>query len=316
MLHTSEELRRSTERLQQLGAEQGDPVARAMPEALMGANLVFAGQPRAGASLLEKAIPVIESANDPVGAAILYEMLTLAYARLGDFAAAERNAERQERLAEQGDPIARLDATIARAIVASERGDLEDAARLATQCATLSEELGATGCALPANYFLGDARLRLNEAATARPPFERTLQLAAAEAMGSSLGWLGMLAEAGLAAAAAQLGDPDQATREWETILEAARGVGDPFLEAAVLTRRALASVRAEAPDLDAALADLEAAIRIYEEIETRPALARALRGYSQVLARAGHDRDARAARSRSDALAAELGLRDREVVA
>ena len=309
-----EATRHSVQRLEQLGAEHGDPVAQAMPQALMGAGMVFGGQLRAGAALLERAIPAIAAGGDALGVAILHDVLTIAYARLGDFAAAERSAERADRSAAQGDPIARLDAMIARTAIASERGDLEDVVRLAGDCVETAESLGATGCAIPANYFLGDGRLRLDEAALARVPFERSMQIAAAEI--GSMGQLSMLAQAGLASAAARLGDPAAAAAGWDASLAAARKVGDRFGEATVLARRAAVLARAEPADWSGILADLETAIGVFEEIETRPALARVLRTHAIALTRAGRPEEGRATLSRSRAIGDELGLRDRDVLA
>lgn len=311
---TSDELRRSTERLAELGAEHGDPVAQAMPQAFLGVWMVFSGQIRAGTALLERTIPPIEQAGDRVAAAVLYEMLTLGYARLGEFEAAERTVALAGRLAVGGDPIARLDVVLTRAIIASERGDLEDAVRLAGQCVSDAEELGATGCAIPANYFLGDGRLRIGDAATARSPFERALQLVAAE--GTSANPLGLLAQAGLAATSARLGDRAAAVSSWQTSLDAARKLGDPFGEAAILARRAATLTGSGSADWPAVLADFEVAIRIFEESETRPALSRTLRAYAGALAHAGRAQEAQAARERAGAIAKELGLNDRDVVA
>jgi len=309
-----EATRHSVERLERLGAEHSDPVAQAMPQALMGAGLVFGGQLRAGVAALEKSLPVIETGSDPLGVAVLHDVLTIAYASLGDFAAAERNAERADRAAERGDPIARLDAMLARTAIAAERGDLEDAARLAGDCVETAESLGATGCAIPANYFLGDVRLRLDEAAAARTPFERSLQFAAVE-LGSA-SQLGTLARAGLASAAARLGDREGAAAGWDASLAAARKLGDRLGVAAILARRAAVLARDLPDDRSGILADLETAIGAFEEMETRPALARALRTYGNVLTRAGREADGRAALARAQAIAEELGLRDRDVMA
>ena len=304
----------SVERLEQLGAEHSDPIAQVMPQALMGAGMVFGGQLRAGVALLEKAIPVLDAGGDSLGVAVLHDVLTIAYARLGEFDAAERNAEIADGIAAHGDPIARLDAMLARAAIASERGDLEDAVRLAGECVSSAEALGAIGCAIPANYFLGDGRLRLGEAALARDPFARSIQIAAADA--ASAGGLSTLAQAGLASAAALLGEPAEATAGWDASLLATRKYGDRFGEAAVLFRRAATLTQSSLADWASILADLETAIRLFEEMETRPALSRALRVYGDALTRAGRADDGRAALERSHAIAAELGLRDRPVVA
>lgn len=310
---TSPEMRRSAERLAELGAAQTDPIARAMPEAIMGANLVFSGQLREGARLLHKAAPVLDGGGDAITASQLYQMLTLAYARLGDFAAAEVTATRGDRLAAEGDPIARLDSEITRASIASERGELDVAVTLAAQCAANSEELGATLCGIPANYFLGDGRLRRGEADLAKPSFERMLQLGAGE---EGLGGLGALGRAGFAAAVARLGDPSAALADFDTALAAARRFKDPFSEGTILARRSAALARVGSPDQPALLADLEAAIAIFERIGARPALSRTLRTYAQALARAGRGPEVEKARERADAIKTELGLLDPDVVA
>jgi tetratricopeptide (TPR) repeat protein len=281
---------------------------------MMGAGLVFSGQLREGARLLHKAAPVIDAGGDAITASQLYQMLTLAYARLGDFAAAEVTATRGDRLAAQGDPIARLDSDITRASIASERGELDVAVTLAAQCAANSEELGATLCGIPANYFLGDGRLRLGEAHLAKPPFERMLQLGAGEAEG--LGGLGALGRAGLAASVARLGDPNAALADFDAALAAARRFNDAFSEGTILARRAAALARDGSRDQPALLADLEAAIAIFERIGARPALSRTLRTYAQALARAGRGPEADEARKRADAIKIELGLQDPDVVA
>lgn len=300
--------RDSVARLERVGVEHGDPVAQAMPEALMGAGMVFGGQLRAGAALLEKALPALAAGNDPLGGAVLYDILTIAYARLGEFDRAERNVERAERLAEKGDPIARLDAMLARAAIASERGDLDDAVRLAGACVTDAENLGAMGCAIPANYFLGDGRLRQDEPAAAKLPFERSIQLAAAD-LGA--GQISLLAQAGLASAARRLGDP--AANAWDAPLAAARDTGDRYGETAILFQRASALAKGEGADWPVVIADIERVIGVMEEIEARPALARALRIYAHALERSGREDEARAAAARSRELAKQLGLRDIE---
>ncbi|HKY50901.1 MAG TPA: hypothetical protein VJP45_06570 [Candidatus Limnocylindria bacterium] len=306
---TSAELRRSTERLAELGAQQADPVARAMPEAIMGANMVFGGQLREGADLLRKAAPVIDAGGDAITASQLYQTIALAYSRLGDFAGAELAAGRGDRLAAEGDPIARLDSDIVRASIASERGELDVAVDLAAKCAANSEELGATLCGIPANYFLGDGRLRRGQAELAKPSFERMLQLGAGEQ--EALGGLGALGRAGLAAAIARLGDANAALADFDGALAAAQRFRDPFSEATILARRGAALAREGSPDQAALLADFEAAVAIFERIGARPALSRTLRAYASALARADRGPEARAARERAEAIKTELGLRD-----
>ncbi|MDP9264640.1 MAG: hypothetical protein M3O91_00770, partial [Chloroflexota bacterium] len=174
---SSPELQRSLDRLSEIGDTLGDPAARAIPQAFVGLGLATTGRLRAGAELLENALDVMEAGSDPLSAALLADLLTIAYARLGEFAAAERAIGRSERLAERGDAIARLDSMIARSTIALERGDVAESAALSSQCAVDAEALGAVGCSIFSNLTLGEARLELDQPSAAKPALERGHEL-------------------------------------------------------------------------------------------------------------------------------------------
>ncbi|MBA2370799.1 MAG: hypothetical protein H0V71_04035, partial [Chloroflexi bacterium] len=122
--------------------------------------------------------------------------------------------------------------------------------------------------------------------------------------------------QAGLASAIARLGDPAGGAAGWEASLAVARKVGDRFGEATILASRASTLARDGPAEWSGILADLETAIGVFEEIETRPALARVLRTHAIALTRAGRPEEGRATLSRSRAIGDELGLRDRDVLA
>ena len=97
----------------------------------------------------------------------------------------------------------------------------------------------------------------------------------------------------------------------WDAALERARSMRDRYVEAMTLWQRARARSRATPPDHAAALADLEAATALFEEMEARPSLARSLRDRAQTLRALGHAADADAEEQRARAIATELGLTD-----
>jgi hypothetical protein len=119
------------------------------------------------------------------------------------------------------------------------------------------------------------------------------------------------LADGMLASVRARLGDIPAGIAGWNLALERAHGMHDRFGEAMTLWQRARARARATPPDHGAALADLDIATALLEEIEARPALARALRDRAQTLRELGRVSEADEVDDRSRGIGAELGLKD-----
>ena len=304
---TSPELKRAVDRAADIGAALGDPVAQALPTAFMAVGMVFSGEIREGARQLEASLEILAERVDPFSAAILTGLLTIAYARLGEFAAAERTLVRAERLASNGDPIAALDVEIARSAVLVERGDIDEGQALASSCAMRSEELGAIARGVTANVIAGAAYLARDDAAGARPPLERGEELAHV----SSMALFQTLAEGMLASVRARLGDVPAGTAGWNLALERAYSMHDRYGEATTLWQRARTRAHATPPDHAAALADLNTATKLFDEMEARPSLARALRDRTRTLRAVGRVGEADEADKRSRAIGAELGLKD-----
>jgi len=244
---------------------------------------------------------------DRLAAASLDTMLMLGYARLGEFAAAERSLARAERLAEGGDAILRLDVDMTRANIAFERGELRESVETLTRCAQDAEDLGAVACAVPANVLLGMARLRADEVGAAKPPLLRGQELARIVGVPT----MGNAARAGLSVVDSRMGETGTAQSGLGDVIADARAMGDRFLEGHALWERGLGEERSPAPDHDTALADIAAAAALFEEIEARPSLARTLRDQARLLASAGRVEEATTIADRATALARELGLRD-----
>jgi len=304
---SSPELKRAAERAGEIGTARGDPVAQAIPKAFMAIGIMFGGELRQGARELEEALDVIADEADHVSGAILSGLLTIGLSRLGEFSRAEASLVRAQALAEGGDPIGVLDADIARSALLVERGDIAEGEVLATSCAARSEELGAVACAVPANVITGAAHLARNDAAGARAPLERGEELSHVSAMGS----FQTLAEGMLGAVRARLGDLVAANAGWDMALERAVSTDDRYGEATTLWQRAGARAQATPPDNESALADIDRAAKLFEDMEARPSLARVLRDRARVLRAVGRAADADADERRSNAIGAELGLRD-----
>ncbi len=306
-IETSPRLRQALEQAEQIGVELGDPAANAIPKAFMGVGAMFTGQLREGATLLSEALEALEGRSDPLSTAILSGFLAMTYARLGEFDRAERALQRADRFAAQGDEIARLDSNIARTSIFLERGDVASASTLGSHCADQSEALGAVSCAVAANVLLGQSRLILEDALGAKAPLERGLELSLVTEMAP----FRTLAKGMLGSVRTRLGDLPAGAASWNDALATAALGGDRFGEAVTLWGRARTHLREATPDPRAALADLDKAFELFEEMEARPSTARTLRDRGDVLRAMGRAAEAEDSQRRANAIATELGLKD-----
>ena len=282
-------------------------MADAIPNAFAGVGMMGTGQLREGTRLLNESLPPIIEHGDPLSSAILSGLLAVMYSRLGEFEAAERSLAHAERLALGGDPIAALDAQISRSSLLIERGDIAEGEALASSCAARSEELGAMACGVASNVMAGMAHLARDDALGAKVPLERGDELAQV----SNMEPFRTIAQGLLGSVRTQLGDTPGGMAAWSLALERAYSMHDQGGEALTLWQRARTRAFATPPDYETALADIDAATKIMEEMEARPSLARALRLRAQILRATGRAADADAADERSKAIAAELGLKD-----
>jgi tetratricopeptide (TPR) repeat protein len=298
---TDPSVKRSLDRMAEIGEQIADPSLRAMPLALVGMNDVFAGEIRDGVRALEEAMPLLEGRKDSIGAAFARGALAIGYAYLGRFEEAEAAAIRAREIAEQGDVIAKLDALIAESLVYSARGNLEAAVPLAQSCVNKAEESGATACILASSWILGDAYHRMGRFAEARDALQRGAEVSRVverKVWRPTLqAWLGATAQAlGVAA-----------STDWDEALATARSIHNRYGEAGILAKRGEAA--AARGEIEAALADFGAAALILEQEAARPALARVLRGWGDVLRTAGRAEEAAPLLQRSRDLFEELGL-------
>lgn len=300
-LPTEPVVARSLARIEEIGLALGDPAIRAMPLAFVGLSQVFTGPVRAGVEALEKAVPLLQEQKDSIGAAFARGGLAIGFATLGEFDKADAAAANANELAKEGDLIAQLDALIAESMVRAAEGRLDLAVPLARECVDRAESTGASACVLASSWVLGDALHRLGKFADARKILQRGADVAL---MVDRQVWRPTL-QAWLRTAAAALGEVEGG--DFEDALGTARSIGNHLGEAGILGKRA--ETAAARGDLEAALADFAAAVRILEEQEARPGLARALQSWGDALRGAGRNDEAAPILGRAATLFDELGL-------
>ena len=295
-------VKRSLDRIADVGNAVGDPSLLSMPMALVGLSNVFGGDVRKGVAQLEEALPLLEGRQDTVGPAFARGALAIGYGYLGEFAKAETAAAQASALAGKSDLIAQLDALIAESLVRSVKGDLEGAVPLARRCVEQSEETGATACMIASSWILGDAFYRQGNYTEARDVLKRGTDVAAVVDRKmwrpTLLAWLGST-QAALGAAFDE-GD-------WGEALATSRSIGNRVGEAGILAKRAETAVARG--DLDAARPDAEASIAIGRELGLRPHVARVERAWGEALRVAGQASEAEPHLRAAAALFAELGL-------
>jgi tetratricopeptide (TPR) repeat protein len=294
-------VKRSLDRIAEIGETQGDPSLRAMPLALVGMNQVFAGSVRDGVRALEEAVPLLDRRQDSIGAAFARGALAMGYATLGEFAKAEEAARHAGEVAARGDLIAQLDALISTSMVQSARGLLDDAVPLAEACVKRAEETGATACLMASAWVLGDAYHRQGRYAEASEVLRRGESISGVV---DRKVWRPTL-QAWLGTSALALGEA--AGWDWDEALGTARSIGNRLGEAGILAKRGEAS--AGRGRLEEALPDFAAAAALMEEMGARPGLARVLQGWAMTLRAAGRAEEANPVLRRSLALFEELGL-------
>jgi tetratricopeptide (TPR) repeat protein len=281
---TSPALRRSLDRVTEIGEQLHDSSISALPKALVGTTQIFAGEIREGVTALEEAVPALRERHDFIGGAFALGIRAIGYARLGEFERAYAAAKEATDLAGEADVIAQLDALIAESTVRSLHGDLAGAAPLAQRCTAWSEEAGATACMVASNFVLGDVYLREGRFEDAKQALERGHEISAITGFSLFRPSIG----AWLRTTAAYMGDFGPA-RDWEQELGDARSRGDRFSEASILAKRAETRAKALAEgsplaDIDAVAADFAASVSAFDAMGARPFAARTLRSWGEAL--------------------------------
>ena len=295
-------VKRSLDRVTEIGEAIGDPSLRAMPLALTGLMQVFSGPIRDGVASLEEAVPLMERRQDFIGASFARGALAIGYAQLGEFEKAEAASRDANELAASGDLIAQLDAQIAESMLRAARGDLDLAVPLAQKCIDRAEETGASACVMASSWVLGDALHRQGRFADARDALQRGNEISMVV---DRKVWRPTL-QAWLGSTTAALGE-DASDAELDSALQMARSIDNQVGEAGILYKRAQAAV--SRGEVARALPDFAASAQIIETEGMRPSLARLLREWGLALRSAGRPDEADASLRRALSLFEELGL-------
>jgi tetratricopeptide (TPR) repeat protein len=302
---TSPPVKRALDRMVEIGTVLGDSTVKALPLFVTGLAKVFNGPVREGVAAIEEAIPLMEGREDSIGSAFARGALAIGYATLGEFDKATTAADEASAVAERrGDLIAKLDALIAQSMLQSIRGDLDRAVPTAQECVDTAEETGASACMVVSAWILGDAFHRQGRFQEAREVLKRGSDVSLVV---DRKVWRPTL-QAWLGGATAALGEGGES--EWTEGLATARSIDNHMGIAGILAKRA--EGRAARGELDAAKADVDEALAIYDDEGARPLAARVLFTWGSALRRAGRVDEAGVALARAEALFDELGL-DRE---
>ena len=304
---SSPELKAVLDQAAGIGEALNDRRAAALPKALMGAFAAFTGHLREGVTDMREALVTLEQREDPLSTAMVSDFLALTYARLGEFSAAEAALARAQELAGDADAIARVDVEIMRSAIRLERGEVEAASREAEQCSVRAEALGAYACVVASSLMHGAAKLAGDDAPAARAPLERGEELS----MVTNMAPMRTLIQGFLGAVWARLGDLPRGVAGWDQALAGARAMNDRYGEAQTLWARGRTRARQPGAEWSGALADLDRAIELFEAMEARPSLARALHDEADVLRALGRADEAADADRRSRELAHQLDLKD-----
>lgn len=284
-------LRRSMRRAEEIAAALGDDPLRGLPLMLNGLSQFVGSRFRKAGALFREAVPLLEAAAWYEDAAYASGLAAISSARLGEWGTAETWSLRQAELAERsGDPNALLDADIHRGLVESERGNVEEAIELGRRGAEAAEQVDNKACAVVGHFLVGSEHFRSGRPEAAIEALERSTEIA----QYCDLADVENLSRALLSAARSQLGRGEEALGELAVALARAREIGDRLGEGEILRHRAAVRARTTEPDWKAVDTDFRASIAVFEDLETRPYLARALRAYASALEAQGRMAEAR----------------------
>jgi tetratricopeptide (TPR) repeat protein len=304
---TSPALKRSLDRVTEIGGQLNDPLIDALPRSIIGLFQVFTGSLSEGVESLQQVAPLLAQKHDFVGSSFALVALAIGLARLGRLEEAEAAARRSMEVAESGDVIAKIDALIAKSTVRSIRGDLDAAVPIARQCTELAEQSGATACVVASSFVLGDALMRQGKFGDAKIVFERSGTIADVTEQRIFRPSIA----AYLRASAASLGEFKLAGRTFEQALEEARSVHDRWGEAHVIWKRADTEARKTDSERKSehVLADYASAAGAFADMGARPFHARVLRDWGDALRAAGQADEGDARLREALALFDDMGI-------
>jgi class 3 adenylate cyclase/tetratricopeptide (TPR) repeat protein len=304
--HTSPELRAALDQAIERSQAANDPAVRGLPLALLGEAKFRASDFQDAISDLRSAIPLLEESGELMQASLYGGDLALAYAHLGHFEEALATADQAAELGRQsGDPVAVLDADLARSQIEALRGDPEAAILYAGKAAEQADRVDNKACAIVAREVLGDQRLMRGAVWEAIDVLQQGAELAAyCDLVPVRI----ELSRALLDSARAAAGLAEPSLEGFERAAALARAIGDRLSEAEVLRQRARHRLRTSG-DSQAALSDFSEAERLFEALGARPHLAQTLQEHAATLTSAGRADEAGALMKRAGTLIGEMGI-------
>ena len=302
---SSEPLRSSLDRVTEIADALNDPPFAAIPKSIIGITQVFSGDIREGVANLEEAAPLLAQKRDFVGSSFALMALGVGYARLGEFDKADAAVAHAKEVAAGGDIIARIDTMIGESMVASAKGELDAAVRLAQQCSTMAEDAGATACVVGSNVVLGESLMRQGQFAGAKIAFDRSHEISEV----TNQRMFRPTVAAFRRSVAASMGEFNLAGRSFDEALQDAREMRDTFSEAGVLWLRAGAEKNQTPADPNAILADFAMADERFDKMGARPYRARTLRDWGKTLRELGRRDEGDEKLRQAAALFREMGI-------
>ncbi|MEX0790830.1 MAG: adenylate/guanylate cyclase domain-containing protein [Actinomycetota bacterium] len=262
-----------------------DERLKAFPVTLRGLSHFAGSEYRQAIASLQEAVPLLERHSSLTKAAYYSGMIALAAARLGQFDLADRWISRAQSLADRSqDPSGLMDVDLHRGFVEGEKGNLAEALGFAQRGTETAVRIDNKACALVGYFIMGDQQMKLGLREQAQRSLESSIEIAEF----CNVADIANLSQAWLSAVRVQLGEEQQVLPRLDASLARAREMGDRLSEGEILRQRAIVRARATAPDWDAVKADFEDSIALFEQIETLPYVARALRDYGLTLEAGG----------------------------
>jgi tetratricopeptide (TPR) repeat protein len=297
--------RAAIDRAVELGESFGQDPIRGKPLLAKGVARLLGGRFAEASELTGEAARILEASGDLLWAFEAQTYYLWALMRLGRFDEAEVAATHMLDVADRsGSPTAAIDCQAALAMLREEREQFDEALTVARRAAEEGEAQGILVCAAFGHLVAGEVQLRRGDHASAI----RSLQKSSRLARMTHAYFIENLGRASLSAARWQVGQRDAALKGWSAARDAAVGTADRYAEGEVLALRG-ASLAGDPGTLARGIDDLEASVRLLQDLGALPAVARASLVLADAYRVAGRDSDAEATEARGRDLRRALGL-------
>jgi class 3 adenylate cyclase/tetratricopeptide (TPR) repeat protein len=259
---------------------------------LMGRSYYLMGEYARASELLVRSVEQMHDLGNTTEEATAAGFAGVALAAIGDFERALAYADRGLRLAEKlGNPFVQAAAYNYRAVAYCHRGAGPEAIADCEEARKVAERAGDRFRIYLLQFYEGQAYMMIGDAGRARELLQDSIGLAKQLGTTTLLAW----GQALLATALLRLGDAKAAPSLCEESIHLAEDTRDRLANA--LAHRTLAEAVAVLAPADAARAErlMLDAIRIQQDVGSRPELARSHAAYARLLGRWGRPAEAKA---------------------